>query len=161
MFKADAARAAAVQPDGKLVVVGSAERNMTYDSIAIARYNRDGTPDSSFGFQGKTTLDFGNFERAQAVAVQPDGRILVAGYRAFGAGADFLACRLTPTGELDRTLGDSGAVTINFAMQNLCYDMALQADGKLVLAEQQRQPGHDVLRHRQACHPVRRRRAQE
>jgi uncharacterized delta-60 repeat protein len=76
-----------LQPDGKIVVVGSAQAG-----AAIARLNANGSPDATFGAAGKTTVDFGAAAFGFAVALQPNGRIVVAGQR---SGADnFAVARL-------------------------------------------------------------------
>ncbi|MFO0844827.1 MAG: delta-60 repeat domain-containing protein [Gemmataceae bacterium] len=134
MAKADAARAAAVQPDGKLVVAGTADGGTTADDFAIARFNRDGKPDTGFGTGGRLTLPLGNIERAQAVVVQPNGRILVAGTAYAGTKADFFVVRLLQSGALDPSFNDGGIVNIDFGGQETCADLALQPDGKIVLA---------------------------
>src|SRR4029450_8637553 len=65
----------AVQPDGKLVAAGAATINWQAD-FALARYNSNGTLDTSFGKNGRVTTDFGGvYEAASSVAVQWDGRI--------------------------------------------------------------------------------------
>src|SRR5262245_15437749 len=70
----------AVQPDGKLVAAGAASINWQLD-FALARYNSDGTLDTSFGNNGQVTTDFGGtYEAASSVALQWDGGIVVAGW---------------------------------------------------------------------------------
>jgi uncharacterized delta-60 repeat protein len=81
------ASGAVLQPDGKIVVVGSAQAG-----VAVARLNANGSPDATFGAAGKATFDFGAATSGNAVALQPNGRIVVAGRR---AGADnFAVARL-------------------------------------------------------------------
>jgi len=76
----DLAFAAARQPDGKLLVAGETSAGATPDNFAVARLNPDGSPDAGFGVGGKATVDFGGGDdTAFAVAVQPDGKILLAG----------------------------------------------------------------------------------
>src|SRR5262245_12063781 len=70
----DSAQAVAIQSDGKIVAAGSSGGD-----FALARYNADGSLDASFGGGGKVTTDFGGFDAASALAVQPDGRIVAAG----------------------------------------------------------------------------------
>ena len=69
--------AVAVQTDGKIVVAGSSDQG---GNFAVARYNADGSLDSSFGTGGKQTIDFGSsYDEGYGVAVQADGKIVVVG----------------------------------------------------------------------------------
>jgi uncharacterized delta-60 repeat protein len=77
---------AVLQPDGKIVVAGTAQ-----GGIAVARLNANGSPDATFGAAGKATVDFGAATSGNAVALQPNGRIVVAGQR---SGGDFAVARL-------------------------------------------------------------------
>jgi uncharacterized delta-60 repeat protein len=86
---ADLANAAVLQPDGKIVVAGYAQGD---EEVAVARLNTNGSPDPKFGFAGKTTVDFGAATFGNAVALQPNGRIVVAGQRT--GGDDFAVARL-------------------------------------------------------------------
>src|SRR3954449_4640609 len=80
-------QAVAVQADGKIVVAGSSDEGATGSDFALARYNGDGTLDSSFSDDGKQTTAFAGSSNdfGSAVAVQPDGKIVVAGNSAQGA----------------------------------------------------------------------------
>ena len=74
-----------VQPDGKLVVAGEAG-TATGQDFALARYNPDGSLDTSFGSGGWVVTDFfGDDDYGRALARQPDGKLLVAGYVTNGA----------------------------------------------------------------------------
>src|SRR5690242_11502680 len=79
----DNAKAVAIQPDGKIVVAGSVFGYSSAPGVsdfAVARYNSDGSLDASFGAGGKTQIDFAtSFDDASAIAIQPDGKIIVAG----------------------------------------------------------------------------------
>ena len=79
----DPARSAVLQPDGKIVVAGG--------DVAVARLNANGSPDAAFGAAGKAAVDFGAATFGNAVALQPNGRIVVAGQR---SGGDFAVARL-------------------------------------------------------------------
>jgi len=78
--------AVAVQPDGKIVVAG-------FEPFVLARYNADGSLDSSFSGDGRQTTEFGGFAAGNAVAVQADGRIVVAGNSGSFADYDFALAR--------------------------------------------------------------------
>jgi uncharacterized delta-60 repeat protein len=86
---ADVANAAVLQPDGKIVVAGDTQAD---EDVAVARLNPDGSPDATFGADGKATVDFGFATFGYAVALQANGRIVVAGHRT--GGDDFAVARL-------------------------------------------------------------------
>ena len=69
-------------PDGKIVLAGVT--GMYPPDFGVMRYSADGSLDTTFGQGGKVTTDFGSDDQAHGVAVQPDGKILVAGYGATG-----------------------------------------------------------------------------
>src|SRR5438093_8754306 len=76
----DEAFAVALQTDGKIVVAGEAKTGYSREDFALARYNTNGTLDTTFGTGGKVTTDFaGHTDQAFAVALQTDGKIVVAG----------------------------------------------------------------------------------
>ena len=79
----DQAYAVALQPDGKIIAVGTGSTG-NIDDFALARYNSDGTLDTSFDTDGKVTTDSGGQDLAYGVAVQPDGKIVVAGVLQIG-----------------------------------------------------------------------------
>ncbi len=124
------AYAMALQPDGKIVLAGSKEQ-FGYYWYAVARYNRNGSPDTTFAGDGKTILAYSDGV-AQAVAVQPsDGKIVVCG----GAFRNFALVRFTSTGRLDKTFRGTGKQVVDFGASDSCYAMALQpTDGKYILA---------------------------
>ncbi len=129
----DGAGAVAVQSDGKIVAVG--HTGVIQSKIALARYNPDGTLDTSFSGDGMRTLDFGGYEGAAALEIQPDGKIVVAGSRAprIGGVYRFAVARLNPDGTLDTSFSGDGKVTTGFAGGGTGADVALQADGKIIV----------------------------
>jgi len=132
----DRAAAQAIQTDGKIVAVGQAFVTSNYD-FALARYNPDGTLDTSFGTGGKVTTDIaGNNDNATAVAIQADGRIVVAGMASNGTNNDFALVRYNADGTLDSTFGTSGKTTLDFVLgsDDLARAVAIQRDGKIVVA---------------------------
>jgi uncharacterized delta-60 repeat protein len=86
---ADLAAGAALQPNGKIVVAGYTQAS---EDVAVARLNANGSPDATFGVAGKATVDFGVATFGNAVALQPNGRIVVAGQKT--GGDDFAVARL-------------------------------------------------------------------
>jgi uncharacterized delta-60 repeat protein len=128
----------ALQPDGKIMVIGDAYSNVSggFD-FGVARYLPDGTPDSSFSDDGQTLVDFGDDnDFPTALALQPDGKIVVVGGTlATGIGHAFALARLNLDGSLDADFGDDGKVTTVFdAGDAHAYGVAIQADTQIVAA---------------------------
>src|SRR6185437_1305115 len=120
------ANGVALQADGKIVVVGTLF-NSTYD-IGVARLTAGGTPDSSFDGDGLRVLDAGVDDGGYAVAVQPDGKILVAGDTNFNSMA---LARLNTNGSSDNDFAGNGRAEIAFAggQSQAANAIALQPDG--------------------------------
>ncbi len=132
----DVAYAVAIQADGKIVAAGvsSIEARKYFDDtkIAVARYNADGSRDTSFGGDGRVTTDFtGTYDSAFAVVIQADGRIVVAGTA--GAGRTFALVRYNPDGTRDSSFGSRGKVSTNSCCE-VATSVAIQVDGKIVAA---------------------------
>ncbi len=135
----DEARAIAIQGDGKIVAAGFALAGISNSErlFALARYNTDGSPDTSFGSGGKVTTDFDGFaEEASAVAIQTDGKIVVAGFANIpGTGFDFALARYNSDGSLDAAFGSGGKVTTNFfGLSEFGSGVAIQKNGKIIVA---------------------------
>jgi uncharacterized delta-60 repeat protein len=135
----DIANAVAIQADGKLVVVGTTyqDNDFSNEDFAVARYNPDGTLDKTFGAGGKVQTDFpGLAAVASSVVIQPDGKIVVAGgaFPLFTFLGDFKVVRYNSNGSLDTSFGDGGIVTTTFPEGSYAFDVALQADGKIIAA---------------------------
>jgi uncharacterized delta-60 repeat protein len=130
----ESARAVAIQPDGKIVVVGAT--GIYVSDFAVLRYDSKGKLDTKFGKGGKATTDIMEQDVAEAVAIQPDGKIVVAGHATDEtAKDDFVVVRYLPNGKLDTTFGDRGKVVTNFmGGEDRAFDMVLRPDGKIVLA---------------------------
>jgi uncharacterized delta-60 repeat protein/uncharacterized repeat protein (TIGR01451 family) len=127
----DAASAAVIQTDGRIVAAG---RSGSGD-FALARYNADGSLDPTFGSGGKVTTDFGGFDAAFGVARQADGKIVAAGQG--GAGGGFALARYNPDGSLDPSFGSGGEVTTHFTSGvEVVIAVAIQLDGKIVAVGQ-------------------------
>ncbi len=131
------ARALVIQPDGKILLAGSGSPRFGTD-FALARYNTDGSLDSTFGAGGKVTTDFfGSEDQARALIIQPDGRIVAAGYAGLPnrPSTDFAIARYNGNGTLDPAFGAGGKVTTDFFNG---YDgvsaLALQPDCMIVAA---------------------------
>jgi len=125
----DHGRAAALQPDGKVVVAGQTLDNL---GVAVARSNPDGSLDDTFDGTGKKTFGYGGSDSAKAVALQPDGRIVVAGYA--GANTAFAVTRLNPDGSFDTSFDGDGTAGIDFGGDDGAYAVTLAPNGKIVVA---------------------------
>jgi len=127
--------ALALQSDGKIVLVGddfNGNNTSPMAEFSIARYNTDGSLDVSFDLDGKVTEGFStNYGYAKDVVIQPDGKIVVAGYASNGNDYDFAIVRYNTDGTLDVNFDTDGKVTTDFGSQDYAYCMALQSDGKL------------------------------
>jgi uncharacterized delta-60 repeat protein len=128
--RSDDARALVLQPDGRIVVAGTAG-----DDIAVARYTSGGQADPTFGNGGTRITDLGSEAVATGVAVTPDGRIAVAGYT-LGAhvNRDFLLARYSADGNLDTAFGDHGAVRTDLgAGDDFAENLVVDPQGRIVL----------------------------
>jgi uncharacterized delta-60 repeat protein len=127
------ADAVAVQRDGKIVAVGVAYTGSTYE-FAVARMLRDGRLDPKFGRQGWVTVTIGNVAFANALAIQPDGRIVIAGTGTVNGALRFVAVRLRPNGKLDRRFGRMGVASVSIGSASIANAVAVRPDGRIVLA---------------------------
>jgi uncharacterized delta-60 repeat protein len=126
----ESGEAVAVQSDGRIVVVGASG-----SSFAIARYNADGSADTTFDTDGKATTAIGSLAHATSVAIQNDGRIVVGGYAVVGSSVDFALARYNTDGSLDTNFSGDGLATVDFAGRtDRAYSVAVQADGSVVAA---------------------------
>lgn len=118
----------AIQNDGKVISVGWVPGSDGFDSVALVRYNPDGTEDSSFGSGGKVLTDVtpGSIDHAEKVALQPDGKILIVG----SSGNTLFVARYLPDGTLDDSFGKGGIATSGESTAG--RSIALQPDGKIV-----------------------------
>lgn len=142
----------AIQSDGRIVAVGHADTAVSQD-LAIARYNSNGTLDTSFGTGGKVSTDvvptaFVSQDRGTAVELEPDGQIVVGGFSTIrpsssstASNLDFTLARYNANGTLDTTFASSSVVpgTLRIEMgttNDIAEGLALQPqpDGKYVIA---------------------------
>ena len=129
------ALAVAIQSDGKIVAAGFTSDPGERD-FALARYNTDGSLDTSFGSGGKVTTDFfGNLDEARDVIVQSDGKIVLVGEAFLGPGdSDFALARYNTDGSLDTSFGSSGKLTSRFfGSSSIATAAIFQSDGKIVV----------------------------
>jgi uncharacterized delta-60 repeat protein len=134
------ASTAALQPDGKIVVVGTtapAGQSASFNDISVARLNADGTIDTTFGTDGFVRTDFENEQEfASAILILPDGKILIAGGRRawLGMSYAFALVRYNPDGSLDATFGEGGKAVTDFPQsgsESVSFLMPL-TDGKFI-----------------------------
>ena len=130
----DSGVAMAVQTDGKIVVAGDSLIGSNSD-FALVRYTDMGVLDTTFNGTGKVTADIsGGGDYCRSVAVQTDGKIVVAGSSSNGSNSDFALARYTSTGALDTTFNGTGKLTTDFgSLQDSGSGVAVQADGKVVV----------------------------
>ena len=133
----DEARDVAVQSDNKIVAAGQ----MCIDNIcdvALARYHTNGALDTTFSDDGKQTADFGGGNNGSfgGLAIQSNGKIVVAGYMYNGTDSDFAVYRYLSNGSLDTTFSEDGMVSIGFGAGrgDFARDLVIQGDGKIVVA---------------------------
>ena len=129
------ANAIAIQADGRMVAVGTSLGRRP--RFAVVRYDTDGTLDPTFGREGRAVTNFANGdEQGQALAIQADGKIVIGGQVAWtDSDWDFALARYSPDGTLDPTFGGEGKVTTSFSRRrDIAYGVAVQADGKIVVA---------------------------
>ena len=131
----DEIHALGIQADGKIVVAGYA-RVGANDDFALARYNPNGTLDTSFGSAGTVTTFLSSGEdHANALGIQADGKIVVAGWASNGANYVFALARYLTDGKLDTTtFGTAGTVTTTIGITSFANALGIQADGKIVVA---------------------------
>lgn len=127
----DRANAVAVQSDDRIVVAGS-----TDSDIAVCRFLPNGQSDLSFGNDGVTRLSLGDVATCYGLAIQPDGKILVAGHTLSTETLyDFALARFDINGKLDSNFGEGGLCVTPFPArtEDAALAIAVQGDGKIVV----------------------------
>jgi len=130
----DCAYAMALQPDGKIVLVGETFYANDHAAIAVARYDQNGQLDVSFNQTGQLITDVNHYQdRAYAVAVQLDGKLVLAGMTATSHSSDFLVMRYNADGSRDPLFGNNGIVTTDvFGGYDAAHALAIQSDNTIV-----------------------------
>ena len=134
----DVTRDLAIQSDGKIIVVGnSADESGDDFDFAIARLNSNGTADTTFSGDGRQRTNFGGFDAVYSVALQPNGKIVVVGFRVTPTGSrtQFAVVRYNLDGSLDTTFNGTGrkAFSISSGFDSWASDVIVQSDGKIVV----------------------------
>lgn len=123
-----------IQPDEKIIGVGFAKINGSYNGFVLVRYNSNGSLDGTFGINGIVKSIFGNTEAlGRSVAIQVDGKILVTG-EVGGWPSDFATIRYNPDGTLDNSFGNGGIVITDLGNGlDLPKDIVIQNDNKIIV----------------------------
>ena len=127
------ATAVAIQSDGKIVAAGFGSIGGVF-SFLVARYNTNGSLDTGFDSDGKAVTQIGiSDDRAYAIALQADGKIVVAGYSTNGSDWDLAVVRYNTNGSLDNTFDGDGIMTATVGSEAVAQSVAIQSDGKIVI----------------------------
>ena len=118
-----------LQTNGKIVVAGHAG-----DDFALARYNTNGSLDTTFSGDGKQTTDFGDSDGANAVGLQADGRIVAVGFTGGGVNSAFALARYNPNGSLDTSFSGDGKQTTGFGGFARANGVAIKSTGRIIVA---------------------------
>jgi uncharacterized delta-60 repeat protein len=133
----DKANALALTKDGKIVLVGSAEMTLNHSDFAIARYKNDGTLDTTFSSDGKTTLHFTDHDSyARGVDIAPNGKIIVTGYleNQHTLKYDFAVVRYNTDGSLDESFANGGVLISDFESVNAkARAVSISKNGKITI----------------------------
>lgn len=125
-----------IQGDGKILVVGyTGDASENNNNFALARLNPNGSLDATFSGDGRQITNFGGEDLAYSVALQADGKIVVAGSKGTSTLASFALARYNANGNLDTTFNGSGkkVISISPSLSSGARDVRVQSDGKLAL----------------------------
>ncbi len=131
----DSGQSLAVQSDGKIVVGGSCDNGAIHE-FCVLRYTANGLLDTTFNSTGILRIPVGSGDAsANSLALQPDGKYLLAGRCSNGTNIDFCIARVTSNGALDSTFNSTGKVTTAMGSGNdIAYKVGVDAEGKIVVA---------------------------
>ncbi len=133
-----AASGIAIQADGKIVIAVFSNGSSSVGIFAVVRYENNGSLDTSFDGDGKVIIDMGNFNVANDIVIQPDGKIVVVGgSRVVGSSNyAFAVARLNSDGSLDASFDGDGRVITSLGSYSFtgAAAVALQTDGKIIAA---------------------------
>lgn len=122
-----------IQQDGKLVAVGYTDTGSYHTSIALVRFNADGTLDGMFGSSGIVQTSLTGFDKPQTAALQSDGKLVVAGFANYSA----VVLRYNSDGSLDTSLDGDGIAPTGLVggpfYAARVYNINIQPDGKIIL----------------------------
>ena len=117
----------AVQADGKIIAAGASFAAPSLQTVVV-RYNADGTIDSTFGSSGKVFIEevFPN-----KLAVQPNGKIVLVGFRRSSSGRNFYVARLNSNGSFDTAFNGTGEIIMDLSGE--ANSVKIQSDGKILV----------------------------
>ena len=125
----------ALQEDGKIVVVGHSFNAGEQSCFTVLRYNADGSLDKGFADSGNATTCVAKNSSADSLAVQSDGKIVVAGNSFIdGGNNDFAVVRYNTNGTLDTSFNETGKATADFGAHDFGQSVAVYGDGRIVVA---------------------------
>ena len=128
------ANALALKTHGKILVAGFTSAGTHGNDAIVYRLNSNGSLDKAFSGDGKRLIDSRGNERANALALQPDGKILIAGVTARDIGKHATVYRLNPNGSFDTTFSDDGKRLLDLGGNEAASALTLQPDGKILVA---------------------------
>jgi uncharacterized delta-60 repeat protein len=130
-FQNEECNAIALDKNENIIAVGTASNN-----VALARYTSFGILDNTFGSNGKVqTIFSGGLAWGKAVAIQPNGKILVAGYfYNSNTDYDFTLIRYNYDGTIDSTFALNGIATVDFGLADYCSALSISSTGDIVIA---------------------------
>jgi uncharacterized delta-60 repeat protein len=141
----DEANSLAIQSDGKLVAAGFSN-NSGHFVFALVRYNTDGSLDTTFNTTGIVTTSIGTIDdEIDSLAIQSDGKLVVAGYSFTGSQDVFALARYNTNGSLDTTFNTTGIVTTTVGHDDFANALAIDSNGKLVAAGLSNNGAHPVF----------------
>jgi uncharacterized delta-60 repeat protein len=130
-------RDVALRPDGRIVVAGNRTAGLDLDALVVQLLQPQGTLDTSYGGgSGWSRVDFGGSDIAYALALQPDGRVVVTGQRTLAGttASDAVVARLTsPGGIFDASFGTGGRSILDYGGADTSFALALQPNGRIVV----------------------------
>ena len=127
------ARAIALQPDGRVIIGGSAYYDVTFDDLALARFTSGGALDTTFSGNGRLNIPAsGSLDLVRAITVLPDGRIQVGG-KFDGGTTDMMSLRLLANGDLDPSFAGDGIFSTTLHTGEVSESMLVRDDGRVVL----------------------------
>ncbi len=145
-----------VDNQGKIVIVGKRYYYSSY--AAVARLNPDGTPDMSFGSNGKASYALGGsgYCKGFNIDLLPDDKLLIGGTAYLSSAYLIATTRINHNGSVDNTFGTNGSVAATFlGASNLQgYDQSIQSDGKIVVSCGFNQTDFSVIRYNQRAYPA-------
>jgi uncharacterized delta-60 repeat protein len=134
----DGAQSVAIDSRGRIVAGG-----FTVRDVALARYEPDGTLDTSFGGDGKVVTNFEGTDEAHSLAIDSQDRIVVSvESRKAGHSRHFGVARYSEDGSLDGSFGDRGEATTDFEGRSVAEDVSIDSRGRIVAAGRAATPGH-------------------